>query len=138
VNEPASGALPTSIGLAPRQSPFETGSGKPEAPEPRRVLAYGDPDDPASGKALMEPDRELAERLGLAGPSADDARRTGAERLTRQAFGRDSARGNLQGSGLEGSRTFAGRPGLATHGDGILGSQVAPCNARDAWDGPYG
>jgi hypothetical protein len=66
-----------SMGITPRQSLFETGSGKPEAPEPRRVIAYGDPDDPEAGKALMMPDRDLAARLGLAGPTADDARRTG-------------------------------------------------------------
>ncbi len=64
MNEPASGALPTSMGLAPRQSPFETGSGKPEAPEPRRVLAYGDPDDPCRVKrASLRRTRRLMLRL---------------------------------------------------------------------------
>jgi hypothetical protein len=128
-----------SMGIAPRQTPFESGYGKAEVPEPRRVVAYGDPDDPASGKALMEPDADLAEQLGLAGKTADDARRTGAERITRQAFGRGTARGNLEGSPLEGSRTPASRTAaLGTYGDGVLGSQVALCNARDSWAGPYG
>ncbi len=128
-----------SMGLAPRQTPFETGTGKPEAPEPRRTLAMGDPDDPAAGKHLLMSDRDLAARLGLSSSSADDARRIGADRLARQAFGRGSAVGNLQGSPLEGSRTWAGpSAGLAAHGDGILGSQVALTNARDAWEGPYG
>jgi len=103
------------------------------------VVAYGDPDDPDSGKHLMEPDPDLAACLGLAGPTADDARRTGADRLARQAFGRGSARGNLEGSPLEGSRTWAGQAAaLGTYGDGIAGSQVALCNARDSWEGPYG
>jgi hypothetical protein len=131
----------SAMGISPRESQFETGYGKPEAPEPRRQLAYGDPDDPASGKALMEPDRDLAERLGLAPrQTADDARRIGAERIVRQAFGqRGTSRGNLEGSPLEGSRTPAGRTAaLGSYGDGVLGSQVALCNARDSWAGPYG
>jgi len=73
----------------------------------------------------MQPDRDLAARLGLAGPTADDARRTGADRIVAQAFGRGSARSNLEGSPLEGSREPPAPP-AAYHrsGDGILGSLI--------------
>jgi hypothetical protein len=129
----------SSLGITPRQSPFETGAGRGEVPTPARVLAYGDPDDPDSGKGLLHGDEGMATRLGLAGRTAEDARRTGADRLAAQAFGHGTARPNLQGSPLEGSRTYAGTPApYGPAGDGILGSLVGLTNARNAGGGSYG
>lgn len=103
------------------------------------MLAYGDPDDPDSGKDLLHADDGLAGRLGLTGATADDARAAGARRLAVQASRRGSARSNLEGSPLERSRTYAG-PAAAygPHGDGILGSLVGLSNARNAGGGSYG
>jgi hypothetical protein len=131
-------AVYASLGITPRTSPFETGAGRGEVPTPARVIAYGDPDDPDSGKGLLHGDDGLAARLGLAGATAEDARRTGADRLATQAFRHGTARPNLQGSPLEGSRTYAGTPApYGPAGDGILGSQVALSNVRNAGGGLY-
>ena len=132
-------AVYASLGITPRSSPFETGAGRGEVPTPARVLAYGDPDDPDSGKGLLHGDDELAARLGLAGATAEDARRTGARRLAVQASRRGSTRSNLEGSPLEGSRTYAGpTAAYGPHDDGILGSLVGLSHARNAGGGSYG
>jgi len=107
----------------------------PPLATPQRVI-MGESED---GRYLMHADPDLARRLGLAGLTADDARARSAERLMQQAMGRVQGRPNLEGSRLEGVREPPARPAaLGRHGDGVLGSQVALCNARDAWDGSYG
>jgi hypothetical protein len=66
--------------------PFENGHGRMERLVPQRVTRFGeydDPGDPGQEMAVHSQDmvRALAAQMGLASPTADDARERGRQRL---------------------------------------------------------